>query len=266
MPSFGSSMSFIYDNVPSEDYGLCIGGFDAPTIIESMASTNTELVYDRPASSDRGDNLIFGTKISESLLTFELELFSYEALSRDDIAYIDNWLFSNRTPKKLVFCQEDMTSYYFMAIFSKNEIISHSNSPMGFKCTVTCDSAYAYEIERENTWQVTNGNSAVIRFNNLNGGLGFLYPKIEFVCNTNNGKLTITNKTENRTFEISGLQNGEKITIDEWFQIKSSTGLNRLANCNKQWLRFVRGINYINVSGNTHNVKIKYRFKKAIGS
>lgn len=265
MSSFGSSMSFIYNNIPSEDYGLFIGGFNAPAIVENMASTNTELIYDRLANG-RDENLIFGTKISEPLLSFEIELFSYDPLSRNDISYIDNWLFSNRTPKKLVFCQDDMTSYYFMAIFSKNEIIHHSSQPMGFKCTIICDSAYAYEIEKEDIWQVTKDKALTIKFNNLSAGLGYLHPRIEFVCNASDGKLVISNRTDNRTFEIKGLQNGETITIDEWFQIKSSTGLNRLENCNKQWLRFVRGINLLQVDGDTYKVKVKYKFKKAIGS
>lgn len=264
MASFGNSMSFIYDNISSEDYGLYLGGFDISTIQESMASTNTELIYDRV--NGRDENLIFGTKITEPVLQFELKLFSYDPLSRNDISYVDTWLFSNNTPKKLVLCQEDMTTYHFMAIFSKNNVISHANSPMGFTCTVICDSAYAYEFEREDVWQIQKDKELLIRFNNLNAGLGYLYPRIEFVCNQNDGKLIINNMTDSRAFEIGGLQNGEVITIDEWFQIKSSTGLHRIENCNKQWLRFVKGVNNIYVSGNTSNVKVKYKFKKAVGS
>lgn len=264
MGSFGNSMSFIYDNKTSEDFGLFLGGFDIQTILNSMASTNTELVYDRV--NGRDENLVFGTRSTEPVLTFDLDLFSYDPLSRNDISYIDTWLFSNRQPKKLVLCQEDMTSYHFMAIFSKNEIINHSNSPMGFKCTVVCDSAYAYEFEREDEWQVSKDKALSVRFNNTSAGLGYLHPVIEFVCNLNNGSVRINNVTDNRSFEISGLQNGEKIIIDEWFQIVSSTGLHRIGNCNKKWLRFAKGINNIQVSGDTSKIKVKYKFKKAVGS
>ena len=259
-----SAMSFIYDNISSEDYGLYIGSIDNKTITSSMASTNTELIFDSIAN--RSENFVYGVKQTEPCLTFDIELFSYEKLSRSDISYIDAWLFSNRKPKKLVLCQEDMANYTFYAIFSKNEIKAYANKPYMLTCTIVCSSAYGYEIEKKDEYIINNG-STVVRFNNLSGGINYLYPKLEFVCNKDLGAITIENLSDNnRKFIISNLYNGEKITIDEWFQIESSTGLLRLENCNKQWLRLKNGINNIKISGNLSKLTMYYSFRKAIGS
>ena len=129
-----SAFSFIFDNISSEDYGLYIGGVDSQEIKSSMASTNTEIVYD--SVNNRSENFVYGVKQSERCLEFNIELFSYDKLSRSDISYIDSWLFSNRQPKKLVFCQEDMANYTFYAIFSKNEIKAIFNEPYLLSCKI----------------------------------------------------------------------------------------------------------------------------------
>lgn len=260
-----SAFSFIYDGVSSEDFGLYIGTLDNNDTTSSMASTNIELVFDSIAN--RSENFVYGVKQSEPCLEFKMDIFSHEPLSRSDISYIDAWLFSNTQPKKLVFCQEDMANYVFYALFSKNEIQAVGGKPCLFSCNVICSSAYGYEVEKKEDYVIQNGTVKSIRFNNLSDGIYYLYPKLEFVCNRDNGEIRIKNITDNnREFVISGLSNGEKISIDEWFQITSSTGLYRLEKCNKQWLRLKKGINNIQIYGNTPKVTMFYTFRKGIGS
>ena len=137
------SISFIYDNQSSEDYGLYIGSLNAKSTSNSPASTNSEIVYD--TVNNRNEVFIYGVETTEKLLEFDIELFfeDYENIDKSDILYIDQWLFSNKFPKKLVFCQEDMSTYYYNAIFKKNEILYHNNRIYGFKCQIQCDSPYA---------------------------------------------------------------------------------------------------------------------------
>lgn len=260
------SISFIYDNQSSEDYGLYIGSLNAKSTSNSPASTNSEIVYD--TVNNRNEVFIYGVETTEKLLEFDIELFfeDYENIDKSDILYIDQWLFSNKFPKKLVFCQEDMSTYYYNAIFKKNEILYHNNRIYGFKCQIQCDSPYAYTSEKELTIPITN-EKAIARINNISSGLSYIYPSIQFVCNKEGGQVTIKNKSdENRTLILSGLKNNETITIDKWFQITSSYGLKRLGNCNKQWLRLRDGVNYIEVSGDTTRITLKYQFMQGIGS
>lgn len=260
-----SAMSFIFDNKSSEDFGVYIGGFDNNAIKNDMASTNIQFIQDFLPS--RGENFIYGIVQNETNLQFKLNMFGYDYFSKNDISYIDNWLFANKKPKKLMFCQEDMATYTYMAVFSKNEIIYHCNRPIGFECDVVCDSAYAYEAKKTEVYNIVNSKYTNIRFNNLSGGINYLYPEISWTCNKDNGVLTIVNLSDNnRTFTITGLKVGEKITIDKFFQITSSLGLYRCENCNKEWLRLRNGINNIRIIGDTGKLYMTYQFKKAIGS
>lgn len=260
-----TALSFIYNGISSEDFNLYVGGFDSSSIKQDMASTNIEFIQDRLPT--RIENFIYGIQQSEANLKFKLNLFSYEYLSRNDVTYIDNWLFANKKPKKLMFCQEDMATYTYLAVFSKNNIIYHGNQIIGFECDVVCDSAYAYEQEITESYVVQRGVETKIRFNNLSGGINYLYPKISWTCNKDGGGIRIVNENDgNRTFVMSNLRMGEKITIDNYFQITSSLGLLRSEDCNKQWLRLKQGINKIVVSGDTSRFYMTYQFKKAIGS
>lgn len=260
------AISFIYDGTTSEDYGLYIGALNANSTNNSSASTNSEIEYD--FVNNRLENFIYGTKLSERLLEFEVELFfeDYENIDKSDVKYIDQWLFSQKFPKRLVFCQQDLSTYYYNAIFKKNEILYHNNRIYGFKCQIQCDSPYAYTSEKVLTIPIT-GEKALARINNISSGIGYVYPSIQFVCNKEGGNVTITNKSDgNRTLVISGLKNNEKITIDKWFQVTSSYGLKRLGNCNKKWVRLKDGINYIEVSGDTTRLTLTYQFMQGIGS
>lgn len=260
------ALSFIYNNTTSEDYGLYIGSLNAKTTSSSMASSNSEIVYD--FVNNRLENFIYGVKLTERLLEFEIELFfeNYENLDKNDIKYIDSWLFSQKYPQRLVFCTEDLSTYYYKAIFKKNDILYHNNKIYGFKCSIQCDSAYAYTSEKQLVIPITSDKS-IARINNISSGVTYIYPSIRFVCNKEGGSIVMTNKSDNnRSFIINNLKQGEEIYIDKWFQITSSYGLKRLGNCNKRWIRLKDGVNYIEVSGNTSRVVLTYQFMQGIGS
>lgn len=260
-----SALSFLYNQISSEDYSLYIGEINGQNLKNDMASTNTEFIMD--TVNNRSENFIYGVKQTETNLKFNLKLFGYDKFTKNDITYIDNWLFSNRMPQKLMFCQEDMANYTYHAIFSKNQILYNGNEAFGFDCDIICSSAYGYETEKTDVYNILPNTITKVRFNNLSGGINYLYPKLSFVCNKDNGRIKIINKSDkDRTFEMTGLSNGESIEIDDWFQINTSTGLYRLEKCNKQWLRFKNGINYLDITGDTSKINIKYTFRRGIGS
>ena len=260
------ALSFIYDGQSSEDYGVYIGEITSSNKKSSMASTNSKIIYD--TVPNRTENFIYGVEKTSDTLEFEVNLFfeKYEDIDRDDIKYVDQWLFSNSYPAKLMFCEEDMSIYYFNAIFQKNDVLYINNTPYGFKCKIQCDSSYAYSSEFVET-VVLNGGATSYIIKNMSSGLNYIYPKISFTCNKDNGSLHILNRNDNnRHFEICGLKQGESIIIDKWLQISSSYGLKRLQNCNKNWLRLKKGMNYIDFSGDVTRVNLEYQFIQGIGS
>ena len=261
------ALSFVYNGQASEDYGLYIGELGGKMEDSSMASTNTELIYD--TIPNRIENFIYQVKITEDLLEFNMKLFFENPtdIGKDDLKYIDQWLFSNKYPKKLIICQEDMLNCYYNAIFKDNNILYYGNKPYGYDCTVQCDSPYAYEFEHEHTISIQHGQIGKLRVNNTSSGISYIFPNINFICNKENGSIYIKNINDNgRTLIFENLKQGEEITLDKWFQITSSYGLRRLGNCNKKWLRFVQGINNIEISGDLTKFNIKYQFMQGVGS
>lgn len=256
----------MYDGQSSEDFGLYIGKLSPSSKSSGSASTNSEIIYD--SVKNRINNFIYGVEITERLLEFEIELFfeDYKNIDKHDIKYVDQWLFSQKYPQRLVFCAEDMATYYYKAIFKKNDILYYNNKIYGFKCQIQCDSSYAYTSEKVLTIPITS-DKAIARINNISSGTSYIYPSIQFVCNKEGGSVKIVNKSDdNRELIFSNLKQGEEIRVDSWFQITSSYGLKRLGNCNKKWLRLKDGINYIEVSGDTTRLTLIYQFMQGIGS
>ena len=257
-------MTFIYGGISSDIYDLYIGGTDQKAITSANASTNTELVFE--SVNGRSKNFIYGVKQTDTTLEFKMNIFCLNELTRYDVHIIDAWLFSNATPKPLIIIQDDMTEFHYNAIFSKNKVLTHKGGVVyGFSCTVICDSAYAYDKEKTISYSISG--ETTIKFNNMSSGINYNYPKIEFKITKANGQIIIKNESDNnRTFIMSNLSVNEIISIDEWFQIESSMGLNRLENCNKKWLRFKNGINILKVSGDISALKITHQNLKGIGS
>lgn len=257
-----SAMTFIYDNIPSENYGLYIGNLGGSGDDSGESSTSLEVVFDNISS--RSENLIYGIRKKEPMLKFNMKLFSYNTLTKEDVAYIDQWLLNNSSFKKLMFCQDDMAKFAYNAIVESTNILYNGNLIYGIECNVLCDSSYAYQSTKTNSYNIKGVTK--IRFNNLDNAYGYLYPKVRFVCNKENGTIRVKNVNDkNREFVITGLKYNEEINIDEWQQLRSSTGLLRLDKCNKNFLRFCDGVNQLEVSGDLTELQITYQFRRAIG-
>ena len=257
------TMSFIFKDIPSEDIGLYIGDIGQSGKKEKNGSIQTEVIYDNVYCRD--ENIVFGVNQKERLLTLDINFFSYNEITEDDVQYIEDYLFNNSQPQKLVICQESMENIYLCGTFTKNTQIVIGNIIVGYETTFTCDSPFAYSGVRIDKYKINSNTETEILFNNQSSGLNYLYPEIEFTCNQPNGYIKIVNETDNnRTFLMDGLTHNETININKWFELKSSLGLNRLGNTNYNFLRLKTGWNKLKVTGNANDIIFKYRFLKSI--
>ena len=91
-------------------------------------------------------------------------------------------------------------------------------------------------------------------------------PKLQFICGSTGGDISITNITNNNNIiSFTGLSANEIITIDEFGQLSSSTGENRYNNWNKNRLYMLFGKNQINVTGNITSISITYQNARRVG-
>ena len=259
--------SFQFDGVPSETYNLKISGIDPSAISNSMGSNSMDVlsqkIFRRPMP------YLLGMTPS-SVLSFEIEIISPEEIDAETYQLVQRWLFSSRKYKKLLIFQEDMQGIYFNCIFNEPKTIRIGNKIVGFTATVECDSPFSWEFPKSLTYTYTTPviDSTVI-FNNRSDDYGnYLYPNLVLTMNTFGGSATITNSDDsNRIFSFITLSPSEVLTIDNDLQtILSSTGLKRLSNFNKHFLRLVPGLNHLRLQGEIASLVMTIQFlAKKIG-
>lgn len=260
--------SFIFDSVPSDNYGLFISNIDAQSINKTMGNTAVE-IYEKKIYRRATPYFYGSTPIQR--LSFPMSAFSEREMTSDEFQIVQRWLFSSRTYKRLQIVQEDMQSVYFNCIMNSPQIVRAGNMIQGFECTVECDSPFAYNFPVTTTYSFTGTvvNSTKTFYNSSDDKGTYLYPNLVVTVNTFGGNVSITNLDDSgRQFSFVSLSANEVLTINNGFQtISSSTGLKRLGNFNKKFLRLIPGVNRLTISGNVSSVAMTTQFlsKKIAG-
>lgn len=259
--------SFIYNGVPSDTYGLFINSIDAQAVNKTMGSNALEIMEQKIYR--RATPFFFGSTPSQKL-SFPFSAFSDRELMADEFQAVQKWLFSSRTYKRLQVVQDDMQEVYFNCFMNNPEIVRVGNLIQGFGCTVECDSPFAYRFPKTVTYTYTQPtvSSTKIFYNYSDDGGDYLYPTLSITVNSFGGTVTIRNVNESlRETQFTSLSPNEVLTVNCGLQtISSSTGLRRLGNFNKKFLRLLPGKNELRISGSVASLSITTQFvAKKIG-
>ena len=163
-----------------------------------------------------------------------------------------------------------MQTSYFDCIFNEPKTVRNGNQIYGFNAEVVCNSAFGWETPKTTTYTYSASvvDSSVV-FNNRSDDSGnYLYPNLVITMNNIAGGLSITNSSDsNRVFSFAGLSGNEVLTINCGLEtLVSSTGLKRLSNFNKNFLRLVPGINNLRIQGNVASIAMTTQYvAKKIG-
>lgn len=258
---------FSYDGVASQKYGLKIVLLDSMSLYYEGGSS-MEITKDKTARANRYE--LLGSNPND-VLTFELTVATddsqtpiNEVLARR----IKTWLFGSLGYKKLVIFSEYYHNVYFNCILNNpQDIVINGNT--GWKFTVECDSGGAWEQKRSKTYNITTPQT--ITFNNISGDNDYLYPNISFTTTstiqTNGSTVNIINHTANDyTSTFTELLPNETITIDgETKVITSNLTTLRSSNFNKNFVRFIRGTNVLECTGDISTLTIEWENFKRLG-
>ena len=260
--------TFIYDNTPSEVYGLYIldfetsGGYnesEAGSVVEPIE----EWVYRRSKSYHYGN-------IMNTPLEFDLSVGSYDPIPGFDRGKISQWLLGRGNFKKLQICEDDISNVYFNAICTSAKTLYVGNVNRGLKLHFRCDSPWAWEYPKTITYTFTGDQikNFYFDFYNSSDSNEYLYPIVDFTLNNIGNSISIENTTTGEPpFIFSGISPNEHIIVDNSLKtIVSSTGLLRLNYFNKKWLRFIEGNNRIHVISAIGTLKLTYSFARKIGA
>jgi phage-related protein len=139
-----------------------------------------------------------------------------------------------------------------------------------FKAHVVCDAPWAWTFPK--TYTFTYGNNVVVAdytFLNDSANSDYIYPQLNFTLNSAGTYFTLVNKTDsNRTFQFTGLNNGETIQVDNDRQIivSSVPYAHRLSNfIGYKWFRLLPGVNLLSINAAIGTFSITYNLARKIG-
>lgn len=256
--------TFVFDDIPSETFGLFIISEDAAGVIATSGSNSVELftqeVYRRPKP------YFFGTQ-QTPVLEFSLSFASLTPVDAQKQRQIQKWLFGHSEYKKLQVMQCDMDDVYFNCIMTNPEVTTIGNYAYTFKCDVVCDAPWAWGFPHTTTYGpfITEGTFS---YNNTTDNNFYTYPEIVITLSSTGAGITLINTSDNNsTTTFDSLLQDEVLTINSDLSIiKSSTGLRRFSNFGGVMPRLVRGMNEFQVLGDIESISIIMQdAKKVIG-
>ena len=193
------STSFIFDGVPSEDYGLMIYFLEDSIDRELALGTDVDVIEDRlPANYSP---IHYGTNLNKEM-TFPLTIGSVESLSDYEVDAILGWLTGHNTYKYLEYVDGDHYVRYKCFINNVKSVYMNGLAA-AFNCDVVCDSQFAYEYPIKQEFQVDDTES-VVNFFNRSSYNGYLKPKLDILFANDCNSMSIINESDdNREFKIN---------------------------------------------------------------
>ena len=265
MSFFGAN--FIFNEIPSENYGVQIISFERTSGTNKSSSGNT-VIINQKWPYRRTSPYHFGNS-QNTPLEFDFEIGANNFVSFIDISKISKWLLGQSTYKKFQIVQDDLGEVFWNIIFTNSETVFVGNKPVGMVLHAVCDAPWAHTFDQTFSYSfpVVDAQGFDFTFFNSSDNNGYLYPTIEFTLNSLGSDFTLTNTTDDgREFIFTGLSASEGITVDNSLQtISSTTGLYRLSYFNKNWFRFCPGLNELHITSAISFVEFTYSFARTVG-
>nr|WP_294372058.1 phage tail domain-containing protein [uncultured Ruminococcus sp.] len=262
--------SFIFDGVPSEEYGLRIYGFDNTAQGNGSVGTNIAILEDRTLRSSTP--IHYGVS-NNSPLSFDLVFGALEPLDRYDVAAIAGWLTGHAQYKPFTIVQPDMELFHFKVIVTSIEIVPWSGCPIAFKATIQCDCPFAYMSMDDWTASSTSSGFSA-EFDNRSNVNTPYRPRVFEITYTAaslaDGGLTIQNQEFANAMQFTGLSSFEgerKIVIDSATQVVVADGVDDIySKFNFVFPCFARGKNVLTSNNKPLKLRIAREFQVNIGS
>ncbi len=262
MAFYGCEFSF--NGIPSSQYGLML--YDIGGIVEDGTfSSGLEIVEDRTAR--RYKPLFYGVKQNTPLtftMTFGVhpnDIDKGRSLDRYDMAVVAAWLTGQDGYRYLEIAQPDMEAMRYRCIITELSYVTWGQIPWAFRCTVTCDSPFAYL--RPITYEIVPSTNVTRITINSRAPVPY-YPRLEYDyvydSNLNNTAKTlrIINDSDNtRDFSLGDgmLVSNQHIVIDNENEIiTTDADINLYDYFNYTFFRLLPGENKLKIRGSQSSV------------
>lgn len=292
MSEMGSK--FIFDGIPSENYGVSIVFLDTDYTNRPSGSGKTFITE----NIKRNAKQIYLDATQDKPLEFDIDIVFDNPVDIFDLTQVKDWLSGPLEFKKLQICAENFENFYYNCWIELGDDLIYNGGYRGVTAKIHCDAPWAWQFERTDNYDCVSGSKKIIPFNNLSADSETLRPKISFTNSVGGGYFCledvmydfsgniihdrttifgsttkISYKQENgETVEYNPQTNTSPLQVDETITfdslsgiIESSSGVNRVSNFNKVFVKIPKGGQKFIMTGNATNMKLIYTNAKRIG-
>ena len=249
------SDNFYLDGIHCDEIGVSLITLDNDIINRYGLDFDREITQHSEVNSN---HIYFNEKdnVKSFVLNICPSIDNYRKWDRNLIDLVYNWVLQDRF---MPFISEDdpYLTYYVKPI----KIVKYFSSSMEGYLEITFQplSNYAYNLDVQD---VTIEGEKIIKIDNISNIFDeYYYPIIEVENFSDGEDIIIENlSSDSEPMVISGLAKNEKIIIDNsMYVVTNDANENLLCLTNRKWLKLVKGINFIRISGNC-NILIKSEF------
>ena len=267
MNLFGDDM--VIGDFRLSEYGLILASFEDASEVEEDLGMNYETIEEY--ISNNPVPVYIGSKYSEKLRPI--------ATIVKNPCLLQDRFFTDHDCRSIL---RELTGFYgykTMQIYSKeiSEVLYFnvrinnvkykkiSGKIVGIILEMECDSQFAWSKEFNYTFDVSAGN--ILSFYNISDDLNnYLKPTIKITASSDIAELEIINLNDNNwTTVLKNISENEIITMDCKNEIlESSKDRNILNDFNLHFIRFVSGINKLQVNSDI-TVDISFKYPRKVG-
>lgn len=259
--------SFLFDDIPSENYDLRILNFETGGLKDGPAGSDLTIHQKWPY---RKSKPYYYGRSQNIPLEFDFTVGSESAISGDMRNIIEDWLLGQSGYSPLQIIQDDLDGIIFNVIFTKASTKYVGNLNYALTLHAQCDAPWGFAYPQ--TLTKTYSGSAIVNetfdFYNESADADYLYPEITFFTSDIGTSFSLTNLTDDttRAFSFTDISAGELMTVDCDRQIiSSSTGLLRMPNFSRKFFRLLPKNNSLTMVGGITSFTMTYQFAKKVG-
>ncbi|MCH5257269.1 MAG: hypothetical protein J1D87_08230 [Lachnospiraceae bacterium] len=293
--SFITAHSFTFNGINSIDYGLTIVWIGSSDIDVSTNGLSRDIK--KSVNPNRIKSNIYGAENTDVItFNFSIAKLNGEEITRPESIKINQWLTSSSLPQKLHFNDSDPYPLHYYAVCTQIKDIIVGGRLIGKELSFETNSPYAFTRKSEKTFVIINESTDEVTYsktfsinNSADTYNGIYYPVITIVTRSDDA-IIIENITDQKSVTLNTVyitqdNEGNKILKLDCEKMTILDKDNKLLPAEKlgwdnsyksyvsaiddyisniYWLRLLKGINEIKVTGNC-TFKIEYEYPRKAG-
>lgn len=259
---------FIFAGISSSTYGLVISSITSTVNTAVMGSPNDSEFYGKKNIH----KYLLGTDWESSPLSFSVEITRSSPFELSDLRTVERWLFRKTGYNKLYIDPDDdaggetsetidgnVKRLYLNCRLLNPQKIMMSGGVVGFTCTISCDSAFAWQDEITKTFPLTSASTGEsFAVTTSFDYPGYIYPRVVIQAGSTGGTIILANNTDSATrlTKFVGISANQQIVMNGAVNYVNGNNYSKFDGAH--FIRLLDGSNTISVTGDVTSVTLTW--------